>query len=156
MKKYLFGFAMGCLTLLMASCNIESSDNGDLDGLWQLASVDTLTTGGHADLRGSNVAWAFQGKLLELKRAEVWYVCKFTHADGMLTLGTLFYVDRNQEDPEVKEDSEVKDGEEERSKLSALQPYGINALEESFKVITLKSGTMVLESTMLRLNFRKY
>ena len=150
MKKFILSIAIGCMVLLTASCNIEFSNNGDLDGLWQLAAVDTLATDGHTDLRESNVGWAFQGQLLELKRANTWYICKFTHADGMLTLGTLHFVERNLEDPEIKDDSEAE------YNLEALRPYGVNALGETFKVVTLTSSTMVLESAILRLHFRKY
>lgn len=30
---------------LLNSCEVDSSDNGDLDGFWHLESVDTLATG---------------------------------------------------------------------------------------------------------------
>ncbi|MDY2692200.1 MAG: lipocalin-like domain-containing protein, partial [Prevotella sp.] len=30
--------------MLVSSCDMETSDNGDFDGYWQLASVDTLAT----------------------------------------------------------------------------------------------------------------
>ena len=31
---------------VLAGCDIETSDNGDLDGMWRLESVDTLASGG--------------------------------------------------------------------------------------------------------------
>ena len=154
MKKYVFYLLLGCLSLSMTSCDLETSDNGELDGLWQLASVDTLATDGHTDLRERNVCWAVQGKLLELKRADIWYICKFSNENGFLTLGTLHFVERDAGDPEVVDDN--SDELDDKYKLEALRPYGINALEESFRIEKLNSSTMVLESTLLRLNFRKY
>jgi len=36
-----------------------------------------------------------------------------------------------------------------------LRPYGIQGLSETFRVVELSSGSMVLESPVLRLHFRK-
>lgn len=42
MRKLLYIFFV---LLMFAACDIHTSDNGDLDGYWQLRSVDTLSTG---------------------------------------------------------------------------------------------------------------
>ena len=34
------------LLMSLTSCEIETSENGDLDGYWHLEQVDTLATGG--------------------------------------------------------------------------------------------------------------
>ena len=39
MRKLLYIFTM---LLMLAACDIHTSNNGDLDGYWQLSSVDTL------------------------------------------------------------------------------------------------------------------
>ena len=39
--------------MMIIACDIHRSDNGDLDGFWQLKSVDTLSTGGTCDMRDS-------------------------------------------------------------------------------------------------------
>ena len=58
MKKFIL-YITGCL--LLTSCGIEFSDNGKLDGFWQLMSADTLTNQHTLDLKTSGRTWAFQG-----------------------------------------------------------------------------------------------
>lgn len=58
----LFAF-MFCLS----ACELETSHNGKLDGWWLLTAVDTLPTGGHANVEEQQCTWAFQGRLLELR-----------------------------------------------------------------------------------------
>ena len=58
----LFAF-MFCLS----ACELETSHNGKLDGWWLLTAVDTLQTGGHANVEAQQCTWAFQGRLLELR-----------------------------------------------------------------------------------------
>ncbi len=50
-------------TLLLASCNVETSDNGPLDGFWHLERVDTLATGGTTDYSSGYVFWGVQKDL---------------------------------------------------------------------------------------------
>ena len=37
-----------------------------------------------------------------------------------------------------------------------IRKFGVNNLEEKFKIVNLNSSKMVLESQLLRLYFRKY
>ena len=63
MKKT-FLFLATCLAMTMAatSCGdfIEISDNGDLDGYWQLSQVDTLANGVQVDMTSSKVPDAYR------------------------------------------------------------------------------------------------
>ena len=61
MRKLLYIFFV---LLMFAACDIHTSDNGDLDGYWQLRSVDTLSTGGTCDMRDSMRFWSFQANIL--------------------------------------------------------------------------------------------
>ena len=54
-------------TLLLASCNVETSDNGPLDGFWHLERVDTLATGGTTDYSSGYVFWGVQKDLIYIK-----------------------------------------------------------------------------------------
>ena len=45
---------------LLASCNVETSDNGPLDGFWHLERIDTLATGGTTDYSSGYVFWGVQ------------------------------------------------------------------------------------------------
>lgn len=52
---------------LLASCNVETSDNGPLDGFWHLERVDTLATGGSTDYHKGYVFWGVQKDLMYIK-----------------------------------------------------------------------------------------
>ena len=67
MKKLLSILA---LSILMVSCELETSGNKELDGYWQMEQVDSLSTGGVADTRESLVFWGIQGKLLQIRYSE--------------------------------------------------------------------------------------
>ena len=64
MKKLLYLFLT---MIIMAACDFETSNNGKLDGNWQLAQLDTLSTGGSADMRASTFYLSVQHHLLEMK-----------------------------------------------------------------------------------------
>ena len=133
---------------LLNSCEIESSDNGKLDGFWQLATVDTLATGGSADLTATGLTWSFQGRLLQLREVTMKskfdnILCRFSHNGNKLTVNNPAHVDREKGDPIVEN-------------VDDLRPFGINNLEETFTVVTLSNKIMVLKSDHLQLNFRKY
>ena len=55
----------------LASCEIETSDNGDFDGFWHLERVDTLATGGTLDLSKKRVFWGVQYKLISVRDVDV-------------------------------------------------------------------------------------
>ena len=64
MKKYII---IMIATLALASCDIESSDNGKLDGFWHLERVDTLATGGSTDYSDQLAFWGAQLHLISAK-----------------------------------------------------------------------------------------
>lgn len=146
MRKILVSFscwlsAIGIL-LLAGSCDIETSDNGNLDGLWQLTSVDTLSTKGHRDMKDTNTSWTIQGKLLQLRTTDLTFVCHFSREGDVLKLGTL-YLNNHHDDPLLED-------------IYYAGIMGVNKEDERFDVLTLTSSTMILQSSMLRLSFRKY
>lgn len=143
MKRLLY-VLIGCLGLV--ACDIETSDNGDLDGFWQMTQIDTLG-GRSGDMREKYVFWCVQGKLIETYIArnsamnEIVYTFDKT-ADSLL-LHSPYISDRGNGDIKVED-------------VALLRAYGINQLEERFKIQQLSADNMVLESAMLRLHFRKY
>ena len=48
MKRMIYLIA--AISLVLSSCTLETSDNGDFDGFWHLERVDTLATGNYLDL----------------------------------------------------------------------------------------------------------
>ena len=91
MKKI---FLLAASLVLATSCGdlIETSDNGNLDGYWQLAQVDTLATGVTADMTDSKVFWGVQGKFLNVldthEAPSYGYMFRFQHTADSLWLST--------------------------------------------------------------------
>ena len=143
MRKLLYIFFV---LLMFAACDIHTSDNGDLDGYWQLRSVDTLSTGGTCDMRDSMRFWGFQANLLHVryKNEKIRKVLmRFNITDNVMILS----------DPiiDLRDSSDIL-----FTDTTILWHYGIHDIPETLKVITLNSSTMVLENRVLRLNLRKY
>ena len=144
MRKPLYIFTM---LLMLAACDIHTSNNGDLDGYWQLRSVDTLSSGMSCDMRDSMLFWSFQGNLLHVRDNKEEKLDKvfmrFTLSDKVMTL-TNPIIDLRDSSDLVLTDT------------TFLRHYGIHDMPETLKVVTLNSSTMILENRVLRLNFRKY
>ena len=136
----LFAF-MFCLS----ACELETSHNGKLDGWWLLTAVDTLQTGGHANVEAQQCTWAFQGRLLELRdvpgqRGD--YLLSFAQHGDDLLLSHPYLSARDSGDIAVQTPQ-------------PLHPYGIQTLSEQFSIITIDRQHMVLTNASLRLYFRK-
>lgn len=144
MRKLLYIFTM---LLMLAACDIHTSNNGDLDGYWQLRSVDTLSSGMSCDMRDSMLFWSFQDNLLHVRDNKEEKLDKvfmrFTISDKVMTL-TNPIIDLRDSSDLVLTDT------------TFLRHYGIHDMPETLKVVTLNSSTMILENRVLRLNFRKY
>lgn len=141
MKKFIYMFAT---LFIMTSCEIEMSDNGDLDGFWQMMEMHDID-GNTIDMRETGTIWAFQFNLLELRsRADQnGIICRFEHKADHLRV----YDPRVQR--HIDSDKPVTDP-------IILNPFGIYTLDEDFKIETLNGDYMTLVSEKVRLKFRKY
>ena len=145
--KRLFLYIIG-IGLLMAGCDKESSDNGDLDGFWQMTEkMDGFCgTMGGADMRQSGLTWAFQGHILELRDVtdhQKDIMMSFEHKGGELRVYNPYFVERDSGDIKITD-------------ATPLIPYGISQPDDTFQVVELSSSEMVLSSTNCSLRFRKY
>ena len=121
------------VTLLLASCDTEDSDNGNLDGFWQMSSSPGIT-------------WAFQGHILELrdvKKVHQDIVMSFTREGDKLKLSDPYRVDRDSDDVALKD-------------ADMLIPYGISNTSTEFRISELTSSRMVLDNNITHLEFRKF
>ena len=151
MNKYIKKCLVCCgmmATMILASCELEQSDNGKLDGFWLLSSVDTLSTGHTADVSAEELTWSFQGRLLQLRKATLLYykfpnyILRFESTSNSLTLSNPIYNDRDEGDPDVED-------------IEELRPFGINDFEEHFTIVTLTNSRLVLKNDRLQLKLRK-
>ena len=142
MKKITFLFAA---LLLLTSCEIEFSNNGKLDGFWQLIAVDTLATQHTSDLKTSGRTWAFQGRLLEMRDTKGGYsdlYFSFEHRGDSLFLDSPYLSDRDVDDIKITD-------------VNIVRPYGVNGLKERFEIESLSNNKLILRSKTLRLMLRK-
>lgn len=143
MKKITFLFAA---FLLLTSCEIEFSNNGKLDGFWQLIAVDTLATQHTSDLKTSGRTWAFQGRLLEMRDTKGGYsdlYFSFEHRGDSLFLYSPYLSDRDADDIKITD-------------VNIVRPYGVNGLKEGFEIESLSNNKLILRSKTLRLLFKKH
>lgn len=155
-----------CMLSLLSACDMHSSDNGSLDGYWQLTQADTLsvdtTTGTilaerSGDVRVKGIFWAFQADLLKMRDTHDKRIdsaaqnrgifFRFKHESGQLRIYDP-YIDQRYIVPEYP-DLPVEN-------LNDLKYYGIYSLEETFDVLQLTDEHMILQGRDFRFHFRKY
>lgn len=143
-------------TLLLASCNVETSDNGPLDGFWHLERVDTLATGGTTDYSSGYVFWGVQKDLIYIKDSSNGsvgaYYLRFNQTNDSLHI-TKIYLDHGHEDNPYHEQG--GDIPVEAIDIN-LRFLGLNALPEHFKKEAINGNHMILSTEKLRLKFKKF
>lgn len=147
MKRLAYLFLAGTLT--GACSDFNTSGNGDLDGFWQLTQTDTLANGRSEDMRPRMLFWSVQAGLLKMQDL---------HTQKDAYLGIFFHFELKDDrlrvyDPVVDDrtisDSIVTD-------VRTVEFYGLNSLDETFRVLQLEETRMTLENESLRMYFRKY
>ncbi len=137
------------MSLCLMSCDLETSDNGKLDGFWHLERIDTLATGGSLDMSNDKVFWSFQVRLLWLQGGSSSFYLRFNQEGDSLTIYSPY---TNEGHEETLGDG----GNKPVSDPSVLRDYGMDALETHYKKEALDGSRMTLRSRRLRLMFRKF
>lgn len=141
MKKIKY-FILILLIGALASCEVHTSNNGDLDGYWQMVQMDSVASDKVTNMKGSGIFYAVYAHLLQVHGAGTQVSFRFKHFGDSLTLYSP-YADYGQNDQPVED-------------VSVLKPYGINRLHENFHVDALSNSKMILSNQDVRLYFRKY
>ncbi len=134
---------LGLLTF--ASCELEMSDNGRLDGYWQLARIDTIG-GGSRNMVSSRMFWSVQLHLLQLSdhgSGHRTYLLRFQQDDHYLRVYDPYLSARDVGDQPLDDPT-------------VLQPYGIQSLDETFEILRLDINKLSLRSSLLELTFNRY
>lgn len=132
---------------MLTSCEIETSDNGKLDGYWKLCSIDTLSTGNKADFTEKSIFWAVQANILSTQDKNNLlnpkYIFRFQHtADSLIVYNPQIY--------------DKAEGNKEVTQIDELRIFGINSLTSRFHVESLSHKKLTLSDEYLRLHFRKF
>ena len=147
MKKILLSLFVGYGALFASCDNFHASDNGVLDGFWQLTNVDTLATGRSGDVRQLMIFWAVEANLLEIRdllsTEHINVFFRFKRQGNQLTLSDPVADNRPISDSIV-------------TQVNTIRYYGLSHLTETLKILRLDSKKMTLESERLRMYFRKY
>ncbi len=128
------------LFVLIALMACHHSDNGDLDGMWQLTGRVELPSGEQTADKRSRIYWHVQMNLMKLedKNLDTFYLAHFRH-----TADSLLIEDVHQS----PFDSIVP--------LTKLAHYGVEP-DGKFRIETLDAERMVLRNEKRILTFRKY
>lgn len=141
MRRLIYSF-ITCITIM--SCTLETSDNGKLDGFWQLQQLDSLPSNVSTNMKEQDIYWSVQRHLLEVKR--IYYYGIFFRFDNVNDSLIIYdpYMD-------MRDSSDIK-----LTNDSLFATIGLYSLSDSFAIKTLTSDKMILESKNRRLYFRKY
>ena len=137
-------FLLACL--FIASCEIEMSDNGKLDGNWQLRQLDTLATNGTCDMTYSFIYWGIENDLLQVRDIDnnnLKILFRFEHRGDSLIISQPHHVITKDDLKPLESDS-------------LLRPLGIHGTEERFLIEQLSGSNLTLKSSSYKLQFRRY
>ncbi|MCR4601980.1 MAG: lipocalin-like domain-containing protein [Prevotella sp.] len=147
--KRISSIIFAAAAVLAMSCELHTSDNGELDGFWQLVQTDTLTNGRSEDVRPKRIFWSVQADLLRMQDL---------HDDFSMYPSIYYYFELK--DQTLRVYHPVVDRREISDSLvtsvETVRFYGLNHLDETFKVLQLGDEKMTLENERLRMYFRKY
>ena len=133
-----------------SSCELESSDNGKLDGFWHLESIDSLENGKTVDMSKLHVFWGIEYKLIAATQYDnntERMFFRFEQTSDSLKITQAFINHGHQDNGGDIPLTEV---------TNDLRYYGINDLPEGFAKEALSGSKMILRSKTLRLKFKKF
>lgn len=130
---------------LFSACEIETSDNGELDGYWQLATIEDLQGNRH-DMIPSRQFWSFQVRMLQLSDQHYIlpsYLFRFEHRGDSLRIFDPYVLDRTSADYPVTD-------------ISVLTPYYIFKTDLRFYIERMDDDKMSLRTDSLHFHFNRY
>ena len=133
-----------------SSCELESSDNGKLDGFWHLESIDSLENGKTVDMSKLHVFWGIEYKLIAATQYDnntERMFFRFEQTSDSLKITQAFINHGHQDNGGDIPLTEI---------TNDLRYYGINNLPEGFAKEALSGNKMILRSKTLRLKFKKF
>ena len=145
LKRWRVTIMVTMMTTLLASCDFVTSDNGDLDGLWQMTVKEHVRSSEVTDMRARRVSWAFQGGLVQMNSEQIEEVTgQFTLTDDVLRVTNLNHFTHTDGDSRIDSVDDV------------MRELGVYRLEETYEVKELNKNTLRLQNDSVRLVFRKY
>ena len=148
MKRQIYGLLM-LLTIIATSSCESYLINGDLDGFWQVSSIENKTTGDITYCNGDTY-YSFQRELVLVShvspeiptgQTKENYIAYFTcKNDSIYMTDFRIYIDKNATP----------------APLSKLEKFGLYDSFNIFCIETLNSQSLILDSNRTRIVLRKY
>ena len=149
MKNYIHKITILLLVLINISCESHLI-NGDLDGFWQVRTVEHLKKG-ETIYHNNEAFYAFQRHIVQLTLQTE------THVMGQM--GPRYHAEFNWQDDSIKF-GEFREydlyGCKKRVGLDTLKIFGIFHENETFHVENLNRTSLILTSEETRIKLRKY
>lgn len=124
----------------MMSCG-DVPDNGNLDGMWHLRTVENLTDHTVEDVKADRIYYSVQERLVTLRRTgHTQCIGRFTHTGDSLFLYDFVIYQR----------------EGEAATLEDLIPFRLETTAPRYGVEKLNGKEMVLRSKATELTFKKF
>lgn len=147
MRKQIYTI-MTLFALVLTSCE-SYLVNGDLDGFWQVSTIENKETGDITYCNGDTY-YSFQRELVLVSytspetptgQSKENYIAYFTHEnDSIYMTDFRIYLDRNGK----------------QAPLSELEKFGLYELYNTFAVEELNRSSLVLSSEKTRISLKKY
>ena len=148
MRTYIYRFLTLSVIALLLSCE-SYLINGDLDGFWQVKSIENKQTGEMTVCNG-DIYYSFQQELVLVSyvsptiptgQMKENYVAYFTHENDSITMTDFrLYLDKDAT----------------QATLPELAKFGLYETYNRFQVEKLDSRSLILNSKKSRIVFRKY
>lgn len=156
-KTKTLAFIAAATATLLGSCgDFEASDNGILDGFWQMTNIDTLATGHSGNVQSRMIFWSVQGGLIELsdRRTDI--------PDDEQRYSSIFYRFERSADvltllgePKPRKKNRAK-GDRDFASYAECSAYGLSDEGDVLQILRLEDKKMTLQSEHFRMYFRKY
>ncbi|MBF0950512.1 MAG: lipocalin-like domain-containing protein [Alloprevotella tannerae] len=146
-------FSLIIFLLLLTGCSIETSDNGVLDGRWQLMEINYFDGSNRkVETKEQLIFWDIQYKLISIHSMSGKLhdslteesLCRFNYTKDSLKLSDFY---RHFREADQKIDDPL---------TTYFQKTGINGIKANFAVLHLDSKSMLLQSDYAKLSFRKF
>lgn len=148
MKKYIYQIFTLLIVAIASSCE-SYQIHGDLDGFWQVTSIEDKETGDVTQCKG-DIYYSFQRDLVLISyvspniptgQMKENYIAYFTHENDSISMTDFrIYLDRNGK----------------QAPLSKLKKFGLHETFNTFYIEKLNNTSLILNSEKRRIVLRKY
>ena len=147
MKRQIYKSLALLIIILISSCE-SYQIHGDLDGFWQVTSIENKQTGEITHCKGDTY-YSFQREMVLISyvspniptgQMKENYIAYFTHENDVITMTDFrIYIDR----------------EGKQAPLSKLEKFGLYETFNTFDVEKLNNGSLILNSDKARIVLTK-